>query len=134
MIDALPILAASVFCLDQATKRIALRALATRRTPIFRLALVGRGGFGPAPAPALVALWGLAAAFVVLASLPGLPFAEPLARAGLAGALGGAAGNLVDRIRRGVVVDFVALGPWPPFNLADTAIVTGVGLALVSLV
>lgn len=133
MIDLLPIMAASVFCLDQATKAAALRALPARHPPGLRLVLASRGGFGPAPTRALVPLFGLAAAFVVVATLPGLPFADPLARVGLAGALGGAAGNLFDRVRRGAVVDFVALGAWPPFNLADAAIVTGVGLALVSL-
>jgi signal peptidase II len=44
--------------------------------------------------------------------------------------LGGAAGNLVDRIRIGAVTDFVKLPHWPAFNLADIAITIGV-LALV---
>lgn len=42
--------------------------------------------------------------------------------------LGGAAGNLLDRIRLGYVVDFVAVGLWPKFNLADSAISAGVVL------
>ncbi|CAA9540812.1 MAG: Lipoprotein signal peptidase [uncultured Thermomicrobiales bacterium] len=42
--------------------------------------------------------------------------------------LGGAAGNLVDRLRLGYVVDFVAVGVWPKFNLADAAITVGVVL------
>jgi signal peptidase II len=130
---ALPILTATVFCLDQATKALVVRALPARGAPGLRLVLAGRVGFGPASTPVLVVLWSLTAAFLVLASLPGLPFADPVARAGLAAALGGAAGNIADRVRRGVVVDFVALGAWPPFNLADAAIVTGVGLALLSL-
>jgi len=41
---------------------------------------------------------------------------------------GGALGNLVDRVRNGAVTDFVSLGPWPPFNLADVAITVGVVL------
>lgn len=40
--------------------------------------------------------------------------------------VGGAIGNIVDRIRFGYVIDFVAVGPWPRFNVADTAISTGV--------
>ncbi len=40
--------------------------------------------------------------------------------------LGGAAGNLVDRVRYGHVFDFVDLGWWPVFNVADSAIVVGV--------
>ena len=39
--------------------------------------------------------------------------------------LGGAAGNLLDRLRMGHVTDFLDVGPWPIFNLADAAIVTG---------
>ncbi len=45
--------------------------------------------------------------------------------------LGGALGNLLDRIRSGSVVDFVKLPlGWPPFNLADASIVLGVALLL----
>ena len=39
--------------------------------------------------------------------------------------LGGAAGNLVDRLRIGHVTDFVDVGPWPIFNVADSSIVVG---------
>ncbi len=39
--------------------------------------------------------------------------------------LGGAAGNLLDRLRMGHVTDFVDVGPWPIFNLADASIVVG---------
>lgn len=40
--------------------------------------------------------------------------------------VGGSAGNLIDRVFRGTVVDYVDLGWWPVFNLADIAIVAGV--------
>ncbi|MBI2936137.1 MAG: signal peptidase II [Chloroflexi bacterium] len=40
--------------------------------------------------------------------------------------LGGAIGNLIDRLWHGYVIDFIALGWWPVFNLADASIVTGV--------
>jgi signal peptidase II len=39
---------------------------------------------------------------------------------------GGALGNLADRIRADAVTDFVAVGSWPPFNLADVSITLGV--------
>jgi len=39
---------------------------------------------------------------------------------------GGAIGNLIDRIRAGEVTDYVDIGSWPPFNLADVAISAGV--------
>jgi signal peptidase II len=39
---------------------------------------------------------------------------------------GGAIGNLIDRVRLGYVIDFVSVGPWPNFNVADSAITIGV--------
>jgi signal peptidase II len=48
--------------------------------------------------------------------------------------LGGALGNLIDRIRTGAVVDFIQLPlGWPPFNLADASIVLGVVLLLFAI-
>jgi signal peptidase II len=50
--------------------------------------------------------------------------------------LGGAVGNLGDRLFRGdgladgLVVDFIDIGPWPNFNIADSAIVVGIILIL----
>ena len=40
--------------------------------------------------------------------------------------LGGALGNLLDRVREGAVTDFIDLPSWPAFNLADSAITVGV--------
>jgi len=40
--------------------------------------------------------------------------------------LGGALGNIVDRLREGAVIDFVKLPYWPAFNVADSAITIGV--------
>jgi len=45
---------------------------------------------------------------------------------GLALVLGGAVGNIVDRIRLGYVVDYVAISVLPIFNLADIFIITGI--------
>lgn len=39
---------------------------------------------------------------------------------------GGALGNLADRIRTGSVTDYVQIGSWPAFNLADVAVTAGV--------
>ncbi len=47
---------------------------------------------------------------------------------GLALILGGALGNLVDRIARGYVVDFIHVKGWPIFNVADIAVVAGMML------
>lgn len=46
-------------------------------------------------------------------------------RFSLALQLGGAFGNLIDRLRLGYVTDFIDIGPWPVFNLADASIVSG---------
>jgi signal peptidase II len=40
--------------------------------------------------------------------------------------LGGAVGNIVDRVSHGAVVDFIKLPHWPAFNVADSAITIGV--------
>ncbi len=50
--------------------------------------------------------------------------------AGLGLIIGGAVGNLVDRLFRGRVVDFIDFSWWPVFNLADIAIVAGVIIIL----
>lgn len=39
--------------------------------------------------------------------------------------LGGAVGNLIDRLSYGYVTDFIAVGRWPAFNIADSSIVVG---------
>lgn len=46
--------------------------------------------------------------------------------------LGGAIGNLVDRVRLGHVVDFIAVGDWPKFNIADSAITLGLMLMAIT--
>jgi signal peptidase II len=53
---------------------------------------------------------------------------DRIANAGLALILGGAVGNLADRIVRGYVVDFIHVKGWPVFNVADIAVVAGMGL------
>lgn len=45
---------------------------------------------------------------------------------GLGLLVGGAAGNVIDRLSHGFVIDFIAIGPWPRFNVADSAITVGV--------
>jgi signal peptidase II len=60
---------------------------------------------------------------------------QRLKRLGLAMIAGGALGNLVDRVREGAVTDFVQWHYhghyWPIFNVADVALLAGVGLLLV---
>jgi signal peptidase II len=56
-----------------------------------------------------------------------------LSRSALGLMLGGTIGNLIDRLRFGGVTDFISIGWWPAFNLADSAVVVGVILFVYSL-
>jgi signal peptidase II len=47
--------------------------------------------------------------------------------------LGGALGNLVDRLTRGTVTDFISVGAFPVFNVADSCISCGVALLLIDM-
>lgn len=58
---------------------------------------------------------------------------DPLVATGAGLLIGGAASNLWDRIRHGEVTDFIELGPWPAFNLADVAVVSGAALLVLAL-
>jgi signal peptidase II len=66
-----------------------------------------------------------------------LPAEARLPRLALACVLGGAIGNLIDRVRFGYVVDFIHVywkqHAWPDFNLADSAISLGVALLLLDM-
>ena len=74
--------------------------------------------------------------FLVATSLVGLaaillyyifpPLEHGLLRAALGLQLGGAAGNLIDRVRFGEVTDFINFSFWPAFNVADASISIGV--------
>ena len=57
-----------------------------------------------------------------------------LVQMGIALFAGGALGNLIDRIRTGLVIDFFDFRIWPIFNVADIAICLGVGLILWSTI
>jgi signal peptidase II len=46
---------------------------------------------------------------------------------------GGAAGNLIDRVQTGFVVDFFDFLIWPVFNVADMAIVVGASLIILAV-
>ena len=56
-----------------------------------------------------------------------------LGKSALSLVLGGTVGNLIDRLCFGYVTDFIDVGIWPAFNLADSAIVVGVIIFAYSL-
>jgi len=131
-------LALGVLLADQLLKRWALGAsLPQEVLPFLRLTLVMNRGalFGlmahPWAGPLLTAATALGAMAVgwFLWRARSRP-----ARLALGLVLGGALGNLIDRLRWGAVVDFADLHwgdyHWPAFNLADAAITVGVGLLI----
>lgn len=61
-------------------------------------------------------------------------FNEPLLfRISLGLLLGGAIGNIIDRIQLNFVTDFIAVGRFPVFNVADSAVTVGVIIMLIGL-
>jgi signal peptidase II len=137
-------ISALVLAADLATKWAALAHLAPGQgiavTPFFNLVLVFNKGaafsfLAGAPGWQLPLFAGFAAvASVVIAVLIVRNPAKRMFCAGLALILGGAVGNLIDRLRYGHVVDFVDLHAfgwhWPAFNVADSAITVGAALLI----
>ena len=62
-----------------------------------------------------------------------IPNGYRLLKLGLSFQLGGATGNLLDRLRNGYVVDFLDFRVWPVFNVADMAVVIGMFLIIYEL-
>ena len=141
--------AAVVFVVDQATKLWALAALELHRPvevlPFFNLTLLHNTGAAfslLADAGGwqrwLFTLLAIAIAVVVAVWLARIADRERWTALALTLILGGAIGNVIDRLRFGYVVDFLdfhAAGwHWPAFNIADAAITVGavllIGLSL----
>lgn len=74
-------------------------------------------------------LWLASLACAIALHNSGAWFQSETALFGLALAFSGAAGNLADLLRRNFVLNFIDLGWWPVFNLADVWILTGLVLA-----
>lgn len=144
------ILATATLVLDQATKAAATAWLQPRGAVevipgFFDLAYVlNRGAvFGMFRAlqdpyrGLLLTIVPLVALVVVLAMVARTPGARLRTHAALGLILGGAVGNLLDRLRLGAVVDFlefyVGRYHWPNFNAADSAICIGVGLLVIDI-
>lgn len=135
----------AVVVADQLTKHWAQEALAGGRTIdvlwTLRFALGYNSGFAFSTGTG----WGpwiglVAVAVVVVLSVAVKRASDEVSRTGLALIVGGAVGNIVDRMFRGDgwmkgrVIDFIDLQWWPVFNIADSAItVGGVLLAAMAL-
>jgi signal peptidase II len=138
------LIAVVILVLDQASKWwIVTSVMAPPReiavTPFFNLVMVWNRGvtfglFGDAPD---TARWFLAALSLIIVVVLGVWLtraARIWVEGALGGVIGGALGNVIDRFHYGAVADFldvhVAGWHWPAFNIADSAIVVGVGLLL----
>jgi len=133
-------IALAAVVLDQATKAVIRGWLAEGETwpagvELIRISHVENTGaaFGILQgAGPLLILSSFVGVVVVLALLYVAPAADRLYTAALALVLGGAVGNLIDRVSRGEVTDFIDPTHYPAFNLADSSIVVGV-IALIVL-
>lgn len=140
----LPVVAAFIVLVDQLSKYLVMAWLEVGQScdivpwlaPIFRITHVTNTGVAFGLFPGAGAFFAAISAVVVVAILVycwRLPSEQWWMRVMLAFPLGGAIGNLVDRLRQGFVVDFIDLNfwplhEWPIFNLADSSIVAGVVL------
>ncbi len=142
---ALPVIALIVLAADQASKawvaeNIPLNSTLDIIPPLgqwFVLTHITNTGaaFGLFPQLGLVFTFiALGVSFVIVLYHRSLPPGQWLVRVSLGLQLGGAIGNLVDRLRfGGAVVDLFYFRGFPVFNIADSMIVTGVGLLMLHL-
>jgi signal peptidase II len=129
------IVAVAVVLLDQWTKHLARTLLVEPVTLIpggLWLRLVHNRGvaFGQLPNAGPILIIAAAVAILCILAyrqrlLKAGETLHPLLVLGLALPLGGAIGNVIDRVRWGQVTDFIDLGWFPVFNAADTAITLG---------
>jgi lipoprotein signal peptidase len=128
--------AALILLVDQLTKLLMLRRDGSIQ---FRAGESGGGvvvsarpGLVALPARVAAPLW-IAVASGAIAVLIALPAASPAVAVGIGLGIGGGLSNLVDRLGRGGVVDFIAIWRWPPFNIADAGLVAGLGLVAIAV-
>jgi signal peptidase II len=140
-------IAALIVVLDQLTKWWLLQTMQqsggrfVELTDFFAIVLVWNRGvsfgmFNSADAALNGVVFSLLAAVIVVALLVWLRrSATGLIACAIGLVIGGAVGNVIDRLRLGAVVDFldfhVGLWHWPAFNVADAAICVGVGLMVI---
>lgn len=126
------IVAILISVLDQLTKALALKKLEPGVSiplikNIFHLTLVGNTGsaFGLFKNSTIIFIVVTLIAVIVILRYLFTKRVDTLARFSLFLILGGATGNLIDRLRFGYVVDFLDFRIWPVFNIADSAITIG---------
>lgn len=126
------ILLAAVLLVDQVTKRLVQADIAQGESnavfPAIQLVHVRNHGvaFGAFAGGGTVVAVIIGVALVALVVWFLRHTATPLAWLPTGLLLGGAVGNIFDRVRDGAVTDFIKLPAWPAFNVADMAITFGV--------
>ncbi len=70
---------------------------------------------------------------VIIYYYPRIPRADVFFKLALSMQMGGAVGNLIDRVTQGYVTDFISVGTFPVFNVADSCITMGVGVLLLGM-
>jgi signal peptidase II len=138
------LIALAVLISDQASKAWAIENIPLNTTfeifppirDIFVLTHITNSGaaFGLFPQLSIVFTFvALIVSVVIVAYYRSIPAGQWLVRMSLGLQLGGAIGNLIDRLRFGSVTDLLYVRYFPVFNLADASIVTGVGLLMFHL-
>jgi signal peptidase II len=123
---------AAVLVVDQATKALARAGIERGEEdpvfPLLKLVHVRNEGvaFGFAAGGRTVVIVLIAIALVGLTAYFARHATRPLMWLPTGLLIGGAVGNIIDRIRDGAVTDFLKLPAWPAFNVADIAITFGV--------
>jgi len=138
------LVASIIVILDQTTKAIVRNSLAVNEywspwpwlTPIARIVHLSNTGV------AFGMFQGMGTVFAILAVIisgaiiyyyPRIPAEDWTLRVALCMQLGGAVGNLIDRITQGFVTDFVSVGNFAVFNVADSCITVGVGVLILGV-
>jgi signal peptidase II len=134
---ALLAIGATIFIADQVTKTLVAQNLALYESwepiptigRIFKITHILNTGaaFGLFPQGGnFFMIVAIIVAFAIVYYVSFYPAMPGLVQTSLGLQLGGAVGNLWDRIQHGSVIDFVDIGFWPIFNIADISIVLGV--------
>ncbi|MBU0511798.1 MAG: signal peptidase II [Chloroflexi bacterium] len=137
-------LAGVIIALDQWTKEIVRTQLAMAETwspwewlaPYARIVNWHNTGAAFGLGQNLSLVFTLLAIFVVGAIIfyfPQIPRQEWPLRIALGMQLGGATGNLIDRLTQGFVTDFISVGTFPVFNVADSSISIGVAVLIIGM-
>lgn len=140
----LPVVAIIVLVADQVSKAWVIANIPLNETldifeplrDIFVLTHITNSGaaFGLFPQLSLVFTFvALAVSVVIVIYYRSIPAGQWLVRLSLGLQLGGAIGNLVDRLRYGSVIDMLYVRFVPVFNIADSAIVCGVALLMLQI-